>query len=279
MQTTSLIGRRCTHSNVFSWPILIDRGLEPFRFSMRSINFLSFVLISLLYSVFCEHWGKKALSKFAPLAQLVEQLTLNQWVPGSNPWRCTIVSVINAKGPPVPIPNTEVKLCSAEDTCLETDRKNRSTLTQTSCVEIYSESVILTRRVHPFPFRTRKLSFAVPKILVWRRTGKIGHSRHNIKVALGCNLYDKFDSMAERHRFAIRLKNVKLVKVLIFLLSSVGRRPRKTTECCFSTGDCENKEFWSRAHASLRSAASLLCKHCTSANKTTIFSGVSMTEL
>ena len=26
----------------------------------------------------------------APLAQLVEQLTLNQWVPGSSPWRCTI---------------------------------------------------------------------------------------------------------------------------------------------------------------------------------------------
>ena len=25
----------------------------------------------------------------APLAQLVEQLTLNQWVPGSSPWRCT----------------------------------------------------------------------------------------------------------------------------------------------------------------------------------------------
>ena len=39
------------------------------------------------------------------------------------------VSVFNAKGPPVPIPNTEVKLCSAENTCLETDREDRSTLT------------------------------------------------------------------------------------------------------------------------------------------------------
>ena len=29
------------------------------------------------------------LACFAPLAQLVEQLTLNQWVPGSSPWRCT----------------------------------------------------------------------------------------------------------------------------------------------------------------------------------------------
>ena len=26
---------------------------------------------------------------FAPLAQLVEQLTLNQWAQGSSPWRCT----------------------------------------------------------------------------------------------------------------------------------------------------------------------------------------------
>ena len=40
-----------------------------------------------------------------------------------------MVSVSNAKGPPVPIPNTEVKLCSAENTCLETDREDRSTLT------------------------------------------------------------------------------------------------------------------------------------------------------
>ena len=38
-----------------------------------------------------------------------------------------IVSVTNAQGPPVPIPNTVVKLCSAEDTCLETGRENRST--------------------------------------------------------------------------------------------------------------------------------------------------------
>ncbi len=30
------------------------------------------------------------------------------------------------KGPPVPIPNTEVKLLSAESTCLDTDRKDRT---------------------------------------------------------------------------------------------------------------------------------------------------------
>ena len=38
---------------------------------------------------------------------------------------------------------------------------------------IPSESVFLTQWVHPFPFRTRKLSAAVVKILGWRRPGKI----------------------------------------------------------------------------------------------------------
>ena len=35
------------------------------------------------------------------------------------------VGVIDAEGPPVPIPNTEVKLCRADDTWLETARENR----------------------------------------------------------------------------------------------------------------------------------------------------------
>ena len=41
-----------------------------------------------------------------------------------------IVGVFNGEGPPVPIPNTEVKLTSADNTCLETDWKDRSTPTQ-----------------------------------------------------------------------------------------------------------------------------------------------------
>ena len=44
------------------------------------------------------------------------------------------------------------------------------------------QSVFLTQRVHPYPFRTRKLSSAVPKILAWRRVGKIGHSRHKLGI-------------------------------------------------------------------------------------------------
>ena len=48
---------------------------------------------------------------------------------GSMPLR--IVSVINAEGPPVPIPNTEVKLCSGENTLRETVREDSSVLTLT----------------------------------------------------------------------------------------------------------------------------------------------------
>ena len=40
-----------------------------------------------------------------------------------------IVSVTNAEGPPVPIPNTEVKLCSGENTLRETVREDSSMLT------------------------------------------------------------------------------------------------------------------------------------------------------
>ena len=41
-----------------------------------------------------------------------------------------IVGAYNGEGPPVPIPNTEVKLTSAENTCLETDREDKSVPTQ-----------------------------------------------------------------------------------------------------------------------------------------------------
>ena len=36
-----------------------------------------------------------------------------------------IVGVYDEEGPPVPIPNTEVKLASADNTWLETARKDR----------------------------------------------------------------------------------------------------------------------------------------------------------
>ena len=49
-----------------------------------------------------------------------------------------IVGVFNAEGPPVPIPNTEVKLCSAENTCLATDWEDRSMPTQETAQQLRS---------------------------------------------------------------------------------------------------------------------------------------------
>ena len=47
----------------------------------------------------------------------------------------------------------------------------------------------LTQRVHLFPFRTQKLSSVVPKILGWKRPGKIGIRQHEqLEVRQGSDL-------------------------------------------------------------------------------------------
>ena len=48
----------------------------------------------------------------------------------------SIVGVFNGEGPPVPIPNTEVKLTSADNTCLETDREDRSMPTSKGLAQV-----------------------------------------------------------------------------------------------------------------------------------------------
>lgn len=70
----------CKHGDVFSLRVLIGRGLDlllprssNYSFSLRLIQFSGFYLI-----------------QFAPLAQLVEQLTLNQRVEGSSPSGVTL---------------------------------------------------------------------------------------------------------------------------------------------------------------------------------------------
>ena len=140
----------------------------------------------------------KCVPRDAPLAQLVEQLTLNQWVRGSSPRRCTNprnwVLDNRARRKPNsirksvlltqwvhPFPFRTRKLSAAVVKILGWRRPGK--ITQCWHKEIdrtkVRESVILTQWVHPFPFRTRKLSAAVAKILGWRRPGKIAHSRHS----------------------------------------------------------------------------------------------------
>ena len=59
-----------------------------------------------------------------------------------------IVGVFNGEGPPVPIPNTEVKLTSAENTCLATDWKDRSTPTQRAPREFSGFFFCISASIH-----------------------------------------------------------------------------------------------------------------------------------
>ena len=87
-----LIGQRCKHGDVFSLLVLIGRGLDLLKFF--SSRFTS------LYSVL----------KALPKANLPSN---------------SIVGVNCYEVPPVPIPNTEVKLIYVENTWLVTARKDR----------------------------------------------------------------------------------------------------------------------------------------------------------
>ena len=75
-----LIGQEWKRGNTCSGLILIGRGLDLNELGKlgkleRVVRLFSFE-------------GAKA-TQYAPLAQLVEQLTLNQWVLGSSPRWCT----------------------------------------------------------------------------------------------------------------------------------------------------------------------------------------------
>ena len=66
--------------------------------------------------------------------------------PHESPFEKCIVGVDDAEGPPVPIPNTEVKLCGAEDSALATRCENREMPTSAFCKTKYSsiaQSVVL----------------------------------------------------------------------------------------------------------------------------------------
>ena len=52
-----------------------------------------------------------------------------------------------------------------------------------------TQSVSIAMRVHPFPFRTRKLSSSVLTILGWKRPGKIRRCRHKLRAAYSGSYY------------------------------------------------------------------------------------------
>ena len=53
-------------------------------------------------------------------------------------------------------------------------------------LKVHQKFVLFTQRVHLFPFRTQKLSSAVPTIPDWRRSGKIGRGEHRLAQGQAC---------------------------------------------------------------------------------------------
>ena len=120
------------------------------------------------------------------------------------------VGVFYAEGPPVPIPNTEVKLCRADNTWLETAREDRysPTLRQrlgsslTSCC--FKRAVFL----HQKYYHTAEVHLEVFPV-ARRAIDKL------TRVCQRINFY------SERYSFVLSLTTSRV----IFLHSSVGRAP------------------------------------------------------
>ena len=91
---------------------------------------------------------------------------------------------------PVPIPNTEVKLFSAEDTWRAASRQNRTSPVFLCLKRAYP--VDMAWRLHLFPSRTQKLSSTALKVLGGQPPGRIGLCRFCIILAenpLGDSLF------------------------------------------------------------------------------------------
>ena len=81
--------------------------------------------------------------------------------------------------------------------------------------------VSMTQRSHLFPFRTQKLSSVVPKILGWRRPGKIGRRRllffsKTIWSAPDDREYAALAHLVERHLAKVEVASSILVSRSIF---------------------------------------------------------------
>ena len=72
----------------------------------------------------------------------------------------------------------------------------------------YQQLVLMTQGVHPFPYRTRKLSPVVPKIVVWRRAVKIGRCQHSIVSISLSALYGADLANADFYFYACIIHNI-----------------------------------------------------------------------
>ena len=166
----TLIGQRWKRSNVCSWLILISRKLDlkqaqcwPDPIAKYKVTMFSFQGISPIH---------------AALAQLVEQLTLNQWVPGSSPWSCTM----RHTGFRLIYFWKVLDICGWGCYNSKAIRSRKAFDINDGVNPIHNELVLIVMWVHLFPSRTQKLSTCTPTIVAWWRAVKIGNANTNIPL-------------------------------------------------------------------------------------------------
>ena len=72
---------------------------------------------------------------------------------------------------------------------LEAHRTVIEIFVQFSGYSLKKKLVSMAMRVHPFPYRTRKLSSFAPTILGWKRPGKIGRCQHKRPLSIDSGLF------------------------------------------------------------------------------------------
>ena len=96
----------CKWSDPFSKSVLIDRGLDHNSLETLRVN-------EKMWAVIIQFWRHVLLRN---TGQTVDRMVY---------WASHMVGDDDGEVPPVPIPNTEVKLTRAQDSSLETARENR----------------------------------------------------------------------------------------------------------------------------------------------------------
>ena len=143
------------------------------------------------------------------------------------------------------------------------------------------KSVLITMRIHLFPFRTQKLSSFVPKILGGQPPGKIGRCRHSaVPFRAALLSYSSLAQLAEHAAVNRRVvgssptggakKRSTTSVVLLFLALSFGSRQRRcelmaarllTGPRPCAAGGRYSKDAGRKKQGAVRSAASEQCDY------------------
>ena len=93
----------------------------------------------------------------------------------------------------------------------------------------------LAVRVHLFPFRTQKLSSSVPKILGWKRPGKIGRCQHKRSEKCANAHFSPFSFKTKYSSLAQSVERAAVNRVVVGSSPTGGAKtkPPKSGGFCF----------------------------------------------